>query len=1235
MKFTIKTPYQIVNKVYRKQKIEKSVFVSFKTELGLLLSKIDETESEEHVKNSLRDFLKNTFYKDYEINTKGRTDLVIHSGRTNKTPVAVIFETKKPGSKDFPNTEKPESLNCKALHEAVLYYLRERIENQNNEIKHIIITNVYEWFVFNAHDFERAFYADTNQGLSLKNDFKKWNSGQKTSKNTDFFYHEIAKPYIQASSIDLPCAYFDIRKVEENRYTALFKFLSATHLLKLPFKNDSNSLNKAFYNELLYIIGLEEIPENGRKIIDRKKESDRQFGMLLENIYIILKYEELTSKVKNIEQYGDEEETQLTNIALELSILWINRILFLKLLEAQLLKYHQNKPEYKFLTYKNLPTFGEVNKLFFRVLAKKTYERNGVVSPKFRNIPYLNSSLFEISALEDETIRISNLDSTLKLAPFEHTVVQDENGKTCKKPLPFLEYLFRFLNAYDFSSEGVEEVQEKSKTLINASVLGLIFEKINGYQDGSFFTPGFVTMYMSREAIRHAVIRKFTEKYDWHIDTFDDLKNYIANHQRTADILEFNQVVNSLKICDPAVGSGHFLVSALNEMMAIKSELGILADEKGVKLSGYAIQIENDELVVSFNYEQDLFVYQLHNGKISKEQQRIQKTLFHEKQTIIEHCLFGVDINANSVNICRLRLWIELLKNSYYEEIKTEHGTSLQLQTLPNIDINIKQGNSLLNRFQIDADLSKALKSLNYSFDAYKGFVNDYKNATNKDYKRGIIKIINQIKENFKAEISKSDPRRKKLNQLTSELMDLTNPRLQFAEPKDDEIKKKEKEKKAAIEKEIEQISADLEQDEKVFNLQNAYEWRFEFPEVLDESGNFIGFDIVMGNPPYGLYNKKQNQKIGLTTDKKVLETIKQNYPHALGGVVNAARFFYNLGFNLLNNSGINTMIVPFGILTDTTSKKLRRYIFDNHSLIKIEAFPERDNKRKRIFEEVKMSTAILFAEKKKAKKMFDIGISYERNINHEERLFLKYTDIEKINDDLLYIPITSKPEFEILTSIYSKPTIVKLGSISTCQTGEVDMTFGKPAISKNSKYKKLIKGVQIDKYILKEHQNQISQGNIEYLNSKKFEKIYKGQKLMHSKHERIALQGLTGINEKTRLKCTILPKGYYLANSANYLLPAHQIETKCLLALLNSKLINYVFKCKSTNSNVNGYEVDELPIIIPEKQQDYISLVDKIFEAKTKSLYADIEKYERQIDDLVFKLYEMKKEEVDTIKNK
>ena len=98
--------------------------------------------------------------------------------------------------------------------------------------------------------------------------------------------------------------------------------------------------------------------------------------------------------------------------------------------------------------------------------------------------------------------------------------------------------------------------------------LGLIFEKINGHKDGSVFTPGFITMFMCREAITKTVLQKFNDYYGWNCATRTDLYNRIDN------IAEANELINNLHICDPAVGSGHFLVSALNELILLEIRIG-------------------------------------------------------------------------------------------------------------------------------------------------------------------------------------------------------------------------------------------------------------------------------------------------------------------------------------------------------------------------------------------------------------------------------------------------------------------------------------------------------------------------------------------------------------------------------------------------------------------------------------------------------------------------------------
>jgi len=828
-----------INKAYLKVKPNRTQIETFKKNITNLFDQIKESESEEFHKNIISGFLKNTYYSPNNyINTKGRSDLVIHNGKDSKSTVGVLFEAKKPGNK----SEMPtcENINSKAFNELILYYLQERISNKNLEVKHLVITNIFEWFIIDASDFEKLFSDDK----SIVNKFIDFEEGRLSGTSTDFFYKNIVEPFVNKLESKISVTHFDIRDFEtiiknanredDSKLIVLYKILSPEHLLKLPFANDSNNLNKTFYNELLHIFGLEETKEGSKKIIGRKKEGKRNPGSLIENIITILQSEDCLSQMPKRPGLGNTIDEQLFNVALELTITWIDRILFMKLLEGQLVKYNGGDKSFRFLNSERIRDFDELNKLFFQVLAVKEQERSEAVKKKFTKVPYLNSSLFEPSDLEHSTIRINSLDDSIMLKLPGNTVLKDKKGKKQTGEMEPLRYLFEFLDSYDFSSEGSEDIQEENKNLINASVLGLIFEKINGYKDGSFFTPGFITMYMCRETIRRSIVQKFIEVKGWKCESISDVYNKIE------DIKEANRIVDSIRICDPAVGSGHFLVSALNEIIAIKSELRILTDREEKRLKEYTVEVINDELIIT-DENSTLFEY---NPK-SKESQRVQEALFQEKQKIIENCLFGVDINPNSVKICRLRLWIELLKNAYYRP-DTNYR---ELETLPNIDINIKCGNSLISRYSLDADIKTALKSSKWNVDNYREAVMSYRNAQTKDEKRSFEQLISIIKNDFETEVSKSDKRFLKLNKLKGELLSLTGQSSLFEMTKTQKEAWSRKVKK--LTEEIKKHETEIEEIKSNKIYENAFEWRFEFPEVLNNDGDFVGFDVVIGNPPY------------------------------------------------------------------------------------------------------------------------------------------------------------------------------------------------------------------------------------------------------------------------------------------------------------------------------------------------------------------------------------------------
>lgn len=1218
----------------------------FKTNLIQLLDRTNDTESEEFHKNLVSDFLKKTYYEpNHFINTKGRNDLVIHNGDKAGSSVGVIIEAKKPTNKAEMLTKV--KINVKAFQELVLYYLRERITLKNLEIKYLIATNINEWFIFDANIFEKLFA----QNKILVKQFNDFENGRLAGKTTDFFYKEIAEPFINNLKQDIEFTFFDIRTYkkplrndnpkDDNKLIALFKLLSPEHLLKHPFANDSNSLDKRFYGELLHIIGLSETKEGSKKLIGRNKVGERNIGSLLENAIIQLDSLDKINRLDNPSRFGVTKEERLFNVGLELAITWINRILFLKLLEAQLITYHKGDKSYEFLNLGRIQNYDDLNSLFFQVLALKQSERNEDVKEAFSKVPYLNSSLFEPTEIEHSTIFVSNLNDDKTIPIYSSTVLKNENGKKRNGHLNELKYLFEFLNAYDFSSEGSEEIQEDNKTLVNASVLGLIFEKINGYKDGSFFTPSFITMYMCRETIRKAVVQKFNKTKGWNCKDTDSLYDKIENRQ------EANEIINSLKICDPAVGSGHFLVSALNEIIAIKNDLKILQDRGGKRLKEYQFEVVNDDLIVT-DEDGELFEYTPTNI----ESQRIQETLFHEKQTIIENCLFGVDINPNSVKICRLRLWIELLKNAYYKN-------ETELETLPNIDINIKCGNSLISRFEIDSDLKKALKSSKWTIDSYRIAVDTYRNAQNKEQKREMKKLIYDIKNDFRSKIASNDPKVKRLHKLKGELFGIINQTQMF------ELSRKEKSARNKKLKKLTEESNKLElkiteiKSNKIY--ENAFEWRFEFPEVLDDNGDFVGFDVVIGNPPYIRQEDFKGIKDYLSNHFKVY--------HSLADLLT---YFVELSSNLLKLNGTFQFIISSKFTRAGYGELLRRFLSDNTQLTHFIDFGG-----KQIFDEATVDAAILGFENcvsKESSSFILQEIQKTDSIHLDFKKYLKENAIQ-YNTNLL----ESKPwSFENPQLLELVKKIEKVGT--PLRDWNININFGiKTGYNKaflideerknqlveadpksNELIKPIFRGRDIQKYQASEIVSWVI-GTFPSLkiNIDDFSAI---KTYLETFGKRLEQSGEKGSRKKTSKewfetqdniafwKDFEKPKlvwkrigsklRFCYDESGTYCLDSTCIATgekvKFLCAVLNSTLCNReLFRTSPKTGTgdliISVQALDPLCVPIPnvEQEKDILNVFEQILDLKKQNLESDTKFLEKQMDQLVYKLYDLTESEI------
>jgi len=1255
-------PKVALNPAYRRQNLQRIEIDLFKANLIQLFNKINDSESEEHNKNVVSDFLKDTYYKsNFEINTSGRKDLAIHYGKSSKEPVAVIIEAKKPTNKADMIAE--DKLSAKAFYELIHYYLDERLIKSNKEIRYLIITNIYKWFIFDAADFERIFL----NNKQLTKDHNDWKNNVLPASTTDWFYRQIAKPFVENNSEIIECTYVNLNnylfiselnnaefKVADLELIDLFKIFSPEHLLKLPFANDSNYLNKDFYNELLPILGLCEEKHDGIKTIERLPAKERNEGSVLENTISIIKTYDKLANITDLSEFGETPDKQLYSVALELCITWINRILFLKLLEGQLIKYNAGNQDSAFLNSKKLANFGELSELFFDVLAVKIAERTPEINNKYANIPYLNSSLFEISELERQTISMNQLKDRFELPIYSLSVLKEyQSGERLHGKKNTLLYLFEFLDAYDFTNDNKSAINEQNKSIISASVLGLIFEKINGYKDGSFFTPGFITMYICRETIRKTVLQKFNSKYNWNCTEF----NLLISHFDRNKIKEYSDFINTIRICDPAVGSGHFLVSALNELIAIKSELNILIDKNGKPFNSLVIRIENDELMFYQNYV--LFEYQkpyLHakyqldrpsHEIIKSENQRIQETIFNEKQTLIENCLFGVDINAKSVQICRLRLWIELLKHAYY----TEESKYQELETLPNIDINIKCGNSLVSRYALNGSgfANGQAKKMQLTTQKYKDEVIIYKNTTDKVTRKNTLKNIKNLKSEFSDVVNLADEDFKKMRQIDAEMKER---RIIYSE----EERIQSQNRFIELSEQFEEIKIKLEKKNKsLYN--NAFEWRFEFPEVLDENGNFVGFDVIIGNPPYGIHFSEIEKEFY----RKTFAAIHVRTPESFN-------YFWGLSFKISSKSGFCNFIVPSSFLNQIEFEKTRKQILQNNYLYVI------CNLGDNVFHEVATPTCVVGFSK----------IKYDEIVTYSDITNIKRSEFSKfINSSGIIINRNSletnesysfhyKPYKDLIEKCYKYSTLKEIAEeVATGVSTGLDKAYVFKLQEINEKklesklLKKLIIGGEINKYILKP----VSTKQLIYITDKielhKYPNIE--QEISKYKEELIKRREAANgsikwysLNWPRRQKLFDEPKilirqtankiiatyddqkWYCLKSGLIVQLPKNsKINYYYLLGLLNSKLINFIYQDLVPEQNrifpeVKPVQLFKLPICTdsPKLQSEIEKKVIKIINSKSTDSQVDTKVLEKQIDEIVYQLYNLTNEEIKLIEN-
>lgn len=504
----------------------------------------------------------------------------------------------------------------------------------------------------------------------------------------------------------------------------------------------------------------------------------------------------------------------------------------------------------------------------------------------------------------------------------------------------YFKELMEFFSQYNFTID--ENDPDDSEVGIDPEMLGHIFENLLEDNKDTFYTPKEIVQYMCRQSvIQYLKTHEPSEQYVEAIEQLinDGVVNPILQNKSIA--VRFNQLLKEVKVCDPAIGSGAFPMGILYVLYHAIHHLNSHAEPHG-----------------NFDSTQT-------------------------KRDIIQNNIFGVDIEQGAVDIARLRFWLALIVDAE------------EPQPLPNLDYKITCGNSLLSRYPIDAPIENVFVEYNkgkkenekMTLVKYKELVSEYTNTSNHQTKELFRETIENIKRAFKTELSNQF--KEKLAKLRGKVIMLDSPILFGERTKAEKAElKKLKEKLNILEKEQEDI-----QTNKLYV--DAFEWRFEFPQLLDVNGKFIGFDIIISNPPY----------IKEATDKKAFNGLRNGEYYQ--GKMDLWYIFACKGIDLLKSNACLCYIATNNWVTNDGASILRNKIVSDTKIIQLIDFFDA-----MIFDSASIQTMIMLFQKDSITDnySFDYRKVQQKNANKQTAINL----LEKIHDDsnVYFMPLINREYF-------------------------------------------------------------------------------------------------------------------------------------------------------------------------------------------------------------------------------
>ena len=540
------------------------------------------------------------------------------------------------------------------------------------------------------------------------------------------------------------------------------------------------------------------------------------------------------------------------------------------------------------------------------------------------------------------------------------------------------------------------------------------------------------------------------------------------------------------------------------------------------------------------------------------------------KKEIIENNIYGVDIEHGAIDIARLRFWLSIVVDSEKPE------------ALPNFDYKFMQGNSLIESYQ-GCDLSRIAGRL-----------------------RGGQSKSMQLVLGLDSDLS-----RKNLQRLLRDYFSITDhqKKASMRYAINDEVKTLIRESLGGTTASLAKLNA-LDPSAN----QDFFLWHTWFKDIFDGGG----FDIVIGNPPYFQMKK------GCVD--------KNKFPYSEGkdkGKQNIYKLFVEHSYNILTCGGICALITQSSLMCDSSSQYTRELLIRKTTLYQVIEFPKvAPHPEGQLFKGALVATCIaLFS-----KKIPDVKHTFCLSA-HNDLTTINHFDFAEIPQQIpiqfypqgYYFPLIRRQDFMVIEKM-NKGIVFLSDLMQSSSQGDFNLTNESFCFSTVPTDVKMYRGCHVHRYYIDDRVEEYIAGG------------YKANVVIeNTRHVYLVCQQISGMTDKRRFNVSITKQDRCLfGNSVNKISLKSNVSPKYILAIINSRIIDWYFRKTSTNNHVNIYELEQLPIPIAsaDQQKPIIVLIEEIMRKKKNNPSADISSLEREIDELVYKLYDLTEEEIAVIEN-